>query len=86
MPKIQYYIDHRKQREAQILGLLESNKNTWYTEMDLVKIIYTETPQQLWEAAAHNVKQHLKKLEKDHKVQCQKIDLPSSSKWKYLVD
>lgn len=56
--------------------------------MDLVKIIYIETPEQLWAAAAHNVKQHLKKLEKDHKVQCNKIDLShdqNCSKWKYLA-
>lgn len=55
--------------------------------MNLVKVIYIETPEQLWRAAAHNVKQHLKKLEKEQKVQSKLID-PSDKQsqltWKYL--
>lgn len=56
--------------------------------MDLVKIIYIETPEQLWRAAAHNVTQHLRKLEKEQKIASKKIeptdDEPGSLKWKYL--
>lgn len=69
MPKIQYYIDHRNQRESQILNILQSNKNTSYTELDLVKLIYTETPEHLWPAAANNVSQHLKKMLKEKRIQ-----------------
>ncbi|XP_031627504.1 beta-lactamase-like protein 2 homolog [Contarinia nasturtii] len=89
IPKIQYYIDHRNQREAQIFDVLESNRDIWYTAMDLVKIIYIETPEQLWRAAAHNVKQHLKKLEKEHKIESKIFDSPDEPdgiKWKYLKD
>lgn len=87
IPKIQYYIDHRNQREAQILDVLKSNADTWYTNLDLVKIIYVETPEQLWRAAAQNVLRHLKKLEKEQKVESKQIDLhneQSSIKWKYM--
>lgn len=87
IPKIQYYIDHRNQREAQILDVVESNPDTWYTDMNLVKVIYIETPEQLWRAAAHNVKQHLKKLEKDHKVESKltdPFDKQSQLTWKFL--
>lgn len=88
IPKIQYYIDHRNQRESQILDILESNRDVWYTEMGLVKIIYTETPEQLWKAAARNVLQHLRKLEKENKAQSKEIessDEPKHSEWKYFT-
>lgn len=55
--------------------------------MNLVKIIYIETPEQLWRAAAHNVMQHLRKLEKGQKVESKLFDLPDKNgqlKWKYL--
>jgi hypothetical protein len=40
LPKIEYYINHRKKREEEILGVLKE-KGTKMSEMDLVKIIYT---------------------------------------------
>lgn len=49
--------------------MFEANKDTSYTEMDLVKLIYTETPEHLWPAAAKNVAQHLKKLEKENRIE-----------------
>lgn len=55
--------------------------------MDLVRIIYIETPEQLWRAAAHNVTQHLKKLERGQKIESRKddpSDEPGLLKWKYL--
>lgn len=54
--------------------------------MDLVKIIYVETPEQLWKAAARNVFQHLKKLEKEHMVQSKMQESSGDEKcvlWKY---
>ena len=36
--------------------------------MDLVKVIYTETPDNLHSAAAVNVTHHLNKMEKETKV------------------
>lgn len=68
IPKIQFYIDHRNQREAQILNVLKSNPEQCFTEMDLVEIIYKETPKELWPAAAYNVNHHLTKLVKERQV------------------
>jgi len=68
IPKIQFYIDHRNQREAQILSVLKSHPEQTFTEMDLVKIIYKETPEQLWPAAAYNVNHHLSKLTKERLI------------------
>ena len=41
MERIQYYINHRLQREQQILEVLTSNKGKRLTVMELVKTIYT---------------------------------------------
>lgn len=72
----------------QIFDVLRSNENSWYSAMDLVKIIYTETPKNLWNAAAHNVGQHLKKLEKEKKILSTEQKLPDGQvdlKWKYAT-
>lgn len=66
--KIQYYIDHRKQREIQILDTLQSHANEQLSDMDIVKLVYAETPQHLWLAAARNVNQHLEKLLKERRI------------------
>lgn len=46
--------------------------DAWYSAMDIVKTIYADIPQNLWIAAARNVSQHLKKLEKEHKIHSKK--------------
>uniref|UniRef100_T1GBP7 Beta-lactamase-like protein 2 homolog n=1 Tax=Megaselia scalaris TaxID=36166 RepID=T1GBP7_MEGSC len=66
--KIEFYIAHRKQREEDILKVFNANPSQKYSAMDLVKIIYKETPENLWLAAAHNVTLVLKKLEKENKL------------------
>ncbi|GFG34741.1 hypothetical protein Cfor_04621 [Coptotermes formosanus] len=76
LPKIEYYINHRNKREEEILGVLKE-KGTTMSEMDLVKIIYIDTPENLHTAAASNVNHHLCKLLKEKKV------LQCGSKWKY---
>ncbi|XP_035738349.1 beta-lactamase-like protein 2 homolog isoform X1 [Vespa mandarinia] len=69
VPRIEYYIQHRKQREEQILNVLKENSNSSFmSEMDIVQIIYKDTPKNLWPAAAHNVMHHLQKLLKETKV------------------
>lgn len=41
MPRIQYYINHRKQREQEILRILEEEENNKpMTGIDIVKLIY----------------------------------------------
>lgn len=70
---IKFYIQHREKREAEILGILEKNSKTnALSEMEIVKHIYTDTSQIMWEAAAYNVLHHLNKLLKEGKVKGEK--------------
>lgn len=82
--KIQYYISHRNQREEQIFDTLKKNAEKQLNEMDLVKIIYTETPEHLWPAAAYNVNHHLTKLTKENKIKC--IQIEGENKWQYATN
>lgn len=68
VPKIQYYINHRNQREQQIISVFSAQSDQWYSIMDLVEIVYAETPKNLWPAAAKNVNQHLSKLKRDNRI------------------
>lgn len=49
--------------------------------MDLVRLIYKETPEHLWPAAAYNVNHHLTKLTRENKVKNIKID--GENRWQY---
>ncbi|XP_073835342.1 beta-lactamase-like protein 2 homolog isoform X2 [Musca autumnalis] len=69
LEKIQYYINHRNQREQQIFNCFAERKDEKMQAMDVVKIVYKETPEQLWPAAAYNVSHHLTKLQKEGKLQ-----------------
>lgn len=66
--KIEYYINHRNERESQILQALKKDQEKTMSDMDIVKIVYTTTPRHLFPAAAINVQQHLMKLKKEEKV------------------
>lgn len=63
--RIKQYIDHRNLRERQIIQALRDSESMFLSAMDLVKIIYTTTPEHLHGAAALNVGHHLQKLYKD---------------------
>lgn len=80
--KIKYYISHRNQREEQILDALKANPEKPLTEMDLVKIIYTETPEHLWPAAAYNVNHHLTKLTKENKIK--QVSVDGTNRWLFV--
>jgi len=68
-PKIQFYIQHRMKREADIAEVLKEHRGKGgMSEMDIVECIYKTTPKNLWPAAAINVAQHLEKLLKEGKV------------------
>ncbi|XP_013393854.1 endoribonuclease LACTB2 [Lingula anatina] len=67
--KINEYIAHRMLREQQILEVFEKHKGVFMSCMDLVKIIYTETPEHLHHKAADNVCHHLEKLLKENRVE-----------------
>jgi endoribonuclease LACTB2 len=65
--RIEYYINHRNERERQILDAILSSKEA-LKDMEIVGIVYTTTPRYLWGAAAKNVNQHLIKLKKEGKI------------------
>jgi ribonuclease/clavin/mitogillin len=66
--KIQEYIKHRKQREQQVLDVLAQDTRGGWTSMEIVKVIYKEYPESLWEPAERGVLQILDKLQKEGKV------------------
>src|SRR5437016_5882673 len=78
--KIQEYIDHRMERERQILTVLGDGARTI---PEMVKIIYADVPEKLHVMAGKSVHSHLKKLKKDGRVSEEKItDVPS--RWSLL--
>jgi glyoxylase-like metal-dependent hydrolase (beta-lactamase superfamily II) len=78
--KIQEYIDHRMERERQILSVLGNGARTI---PDMVKIIYADVPEKLHVMAGKSVHSHLKKLAKDGRVTESPIaDAPS--RWTLL--
>ncbi|XP_067637337.1 beta-lactamase-like protein 2 homolog [Eurosta solidaginis] len=74
LDKIQHYIKHRMQREAQILDFFNRNANKALQAMDVVRDVYKETPEQLWSAAAYNVVHHIEKLVREGKLYAKTIN------------
>ena len=68
--KIDEYLQHRKLREEQILDALSRNDSAAsMTPMDIVKVVYFDTPVELHEPAARGVEQILLKMrDVDRKV------------------
>jgi ribonuclease/clavin/mitogillin len=66
--KIFEYIKHRKQREKQVLDVLAQDTDSGWTSMDIVKVIYKDYPESLWEPAERGILQILEKLQKEGKV------------------
>lgn len=78
---VQMYIDNRNNREKQILAALASGTaEQLFTAMDLVKVIYTDIPAYLHNAAAGNVTLHLHKLLREDRVV--RVDDGDDSKWR----
>lgn len=75
LAKITTYLQHREEREAQIVKVLQlaraESEGGWTTEA-IVANIYAKYPRELWAPAAHSVELHLKKLEDDGRVE--KVD------------
>ncbi|EDV95316.1 beta-lactamase-like protein 2 homolog isoform X2 [Drosophila grimshawi] len=65
---IEYYIQHRTQREQQIMQFFMQRPGQRYQAIDVVRVVYKETPEHLWPAAAYNVGHHLSKLFKERKL------------------
>lgn len=79
--RIQHYVDHRNEREQQILQMLDKHRNEALTAMELVIFIYRDIPEHLYQAAAGNVRHHLLKLEKEGKVVKSSGDGSDKVKW-----
>ncbi|XP_029164584.1 endoribonuclease LACTB2 [Nylanderia fulva] len=67
LPRIEYYITHRIQREKEILRILEEQEDKPITGIEIVKLMYKDMPDK-WLIAAYTVEQHLRKLQKEGKV------------------
>ena len=65
--KITEYIEHRRAREQQVLQTLRDT-DRGATPMEIVKIVYKDYPESLYEPAALGVQQILQKLEGEGKV------------------
>jgi len=63
--KLREYVDHRKDREKQVLAELEEGPRT---AEELVPGIYSDYPQELYPAAARSVLAHLLKLAREGRV------------------
>jgi len=66
---IRMYIDHRLEREAQIVALLRTTPpdDSW-TTWTITLRVYEGYPEEVLEAAARGIQLHLKKLEKEGRV------------------
>jgi glyoxylase-like metal-dependent hydrolase (beta-lactamase superfamily II) len=76
--KIQEFIDHRLERERQVLDVLGNGVDTI---PEIVKVIYAEVPTMLHKMAAQSVHSHLKKLRRDGRVDEEVIAL-APSRWR----
>ncbi|XP_065177941.1 endoribonuclease LACTB2-like [Sycon ciliatum] len=80
MPLLEQYIAHRNQREEQILACVRSEARPW-TAMDIVKVVYTTTPESLYRAAEKNVMNHLLKLQQQGDIAPSQVADDGSERW-----
>lgn len=81
---IQMYIENRNNRERQIIAALENfSDRPPVTAMDLVKVIYTEIPENLYGPASGNVTLHLFKLLRENRVEL--TEDGGENKWKLKI-
>lgn len=66
--KINEYINHRLEREQQVIGLLSNGTKESWTPMEIVEVLYKGYPESLHLPAAHGIVLHLIKLQRDGKV------------------
>jgi glyoxylase-like metal-dependent hydrolase (beta-lactamase superfamily II) len=76
--KIREYIDHRLEREREILAVLERGP---LAVMEIVKIVYAPYPEVLHPAAGQSVTQHLLKLERETRVTREPLAEPLAARW-----
>lgn len=59
--RLHTYLQHRLEREEQILSVLQSGHM-------ILKTMYYIVPKRIWKYAKYNIQLHLKKLLKEHKI------------------
>ena len=64
--KVRQYIDHRIEREAQILAAMGADSRS---VIDIVRVVYAAYPEALYPAAGQSVTSHLIKLELEGRVE-----------------
>ncbi|KAG8529227.1 uncharacterized protein KY384_005862 [Bacidia gigantensis] len=68
--RIREYLVHRKEREQQVLQVLKDlDEQGGATPMEIVKVVYKDYPENLWEPAAKGVLAILQKLEGEGKAE-----------------
>jgi glyoxylase-like metal-dependent hydrolase (beta-lactamase superfamily II) len=75
--KLREYIDHRFEREAQVLAAMRSGART---VEQMVERIYVDTPRALWPAAGMSVLSHLLKLERESQA-ARSVDAAGEEHW-----
>jgi ribonuclease/clavin/mitogillin len=63
--KLTEYLEHRRERERQIVAAVRGGATT---VMTMVERIYVDTPRALWPAAGQSVLSHLLKLERERRA------------------
>jgi glyoxylase-like metal-dependent hydrolase (beta-lactamase superfamily II) len=76
--KIREYIEHRRQREREILAALGREP---MAVMEIVRIVYAAYPEVLHPAAGQSVTQHLLKLEREDRVTREAGAEPLLARW-----
>jgi glyoxylase-like metal-dependent hydrolase (beta-lactamase superfamily II) len=66
--KILDYVNHRMERENQVVELLKNKTEIGLTSMEIVEVLYKGYPENLHLPAAKGIVLHLLKLQKDGKV------------------
>ena len=76
--KIKEYIAHRQQREEEVLKVLKDAAPASRSPMEIVKVVYRDYPENLWQPAAKGVLQILEKLKREGKVR----EVEEGGKWR----
>jgi glyoxylase-like metal-dependent hydrolase (beta-lactamase superfamily II) len=76
--KIREYIDHRREREGEILEALAAGRTS---VGEIVKRVYAAYPEALHRAAGATVSAHLVKLEREERIRRDGGDDPLAARW-----
>jgi glyoxylase-like metal-dependent hydrolase (beta-lactamase superfamily II) len=82
MAKLREYLDHRFEREQQILDALAEGLSR---VEGIVKKVYAAYPEVLHRAAGASVSAHLLKLEREGRVRREQSDDPLAARWEVLA-